>query len=121
MHTQFNLYPDTLGYTPGAYTPGYPTRPGDTTYRPGSSTYPPTTRTDSVRAIPRNLDSLVYTPPPRPDTGRRTVFQKDTASRLIRRDTVGRPDTLLRRPRVDTIRVKPDTIRPRVDTVRYHR
>jgi penicillin-binding protein 1A len=120
VHTQYNLYPDTLGvYPPGNYPPGYPPRPTDTTYRPGSGTYYPSTpRPDSVRAIPRNLDSLVWTAPPRPDTGRRTIFPRDTVTRRIRPDTLTRLDTFIRRPRPDTLRVRPDTIRPRPDTIR---
>ena len=112
VHTQFNLYPDTLGI----YSP----RPGDSTYRSGSGAYLPTPRpSDSARAIPRNLDSVVYSLPPRTDTGRRPVFPRDTITgRPIRRDTIGRTDTFPRRPRPDTLRVKPDTIRPRVDTIR---
>jgi penicillin-binding protein 1A len=126
VHTQFNLYPDTLGvYPPGSSPPGYNPRPVDTSYRSG--VFPQAPRpADSVRAVPRNLDSLVWGTNPRPDTGRRTVFPRDTASRIIRRDTLTRPDTFLRRPRPDSIRprpdtprVKPDTIRPRVDTVRH--
>jgi penicillin-binding protein 1A len=107
VHTQFNLYPDTLG----VYSP----RPGDTTYR---GAYPTPRRNDSVRAVPRNLDSLVYTLPGR-DTTRRSIFPRDSISgRGFKRDTVGRIDTLPRRPRPDTGRAKPDTIRPRVDTIR---
>jgi penicillin-binding protein 1A len=119
VHTQFNLYPDTLGvYPPGSYPPGYTPRPVDTSYRSG--TFPQAPRpADSTRVIPRNLDSLVWgANPSRPDTGRRTVFPRDTASRIIRRDTVTRPDTFLRRPRIDTIRPKPDTLRPKPDTIR---
>lgn len=123
VHTQFNLYPDTLGvYPPGTYPP-YPT---DTSYR-GRTNIPVPQPRDTM---PRNLDSLVWTPPPRPDTIRRTVIPRDTTGRIgggilrdsarrIRPDTLSRPDTFLRRPRPDTIvRPRPDTIRPRPDTIR---
>ena len=109
VHTQFNLYPDTLGLTPG-YVPS----PGDTSYRSGTGLPVPRPR-DS---LPRNYyDSLVYGGrPPRRDTGKTSIFPLDTL-RPIRRDTLTRPDTFLRRPRPDTIiRVRPDT-----DTVRVVR
>jgi penicillin-binding protein 1A len=112
VHNQFSMYPDSLGY----YPPGYTPPPADTSYR-NRGTYLPTPRPgDTTRAIPRNLDSLVWTKP-RTDTGRRTVFPRDTARR-IRPDTIVRPDTFLRRPSPDTVRFKPDTLRPRPDTVR---
>ncbi|MEO5568291.1 MAG: PBP1A family penicillin-binding protein [Gemmatimonadaceae bacterium] len=104
-HTQFGLYPDTLGIYPG-YTP----QPIDTSYR----TRPPTTfRRDT---LPRNLDSAVWTMPRR-DTSRGGIFRRDTVGG-IRRDTIRRPDTLIRRPRPDTIiRPRPDTGRVRPDTI----
>ena len=112
VHNQFSLYPDSLG----SYPPGYTPPPVDTSYR-NRGTYLPTPRpSDTTRTIPRNLDSLVWTKP-RTDTGRRTVFPRDTARR-IRPDTIVRPDTFIRRPRPDTVRFKPDTLRPRPDTVR---
>ena len=120
QHTQFNLYPDTLGtYPPGsAYPPGttypYSNAPVDTSYR-GRSNISVPRPSDTVPR--RNLDSLVWTTP-RPDTTRRTVFPRDTARR-IRPDTLTRPDTFIRRPRPDTVRPRPDTlVRPRPDTIR---
>jgi hypothetical protein len=122
VHTQFGLYPDTLGnYPPGYYPPSYTP---DTSYRAGGRSNIPAPRPrDSVTT--RNLDSLVWTIPPRQDTGRRTVFPRDTLRRMrpdtiARRDTFlirPRPDTGIRRPRPDTGRVRPDTIRPRPDTL----
>lgn len=118
VHTQFGLYPDTLGnYPPGYYPP-------DTSYRAGSRSNIPMPRPrDSMTT--RNLDSLVWTIPSRRDTGRRTVFQRDTLRPVrpdtgVKRDTFlirPRPDTGIRRPRPDTGRGRPDTIRPRPDTL----
>ncbi|HET9425714.1 MAG TPA: PBP1A family penicillin-binding protein [Gemmatimonadaceae bacterium] len=117
VHTQFGLYPDTLGaYPPGSYPPstypGYTPPPIDTSYRTGGRATRPR---DSMAT--RNLDSLVWTIPRR-DTARSTVFPRDTTSRRIRPDTLVKPDTLIRRPRPDTIRPRPDTTRPRPDTIR---
>jgi hypothetical protein len=118
VHTQFNLYPDTLGTTGTyPYPPGYVPRPIDSSYRSGGTSLPTPRPRDSM---PRNLDSAIWTMPGRPDTGRRTVFPRDTIRR-IRPDSVARPDTFLRRPRIDTVRVKPDTIRPRPDTLSHRK
>jgi penicillin-binding protein 1A len=124
VHTQFNLYPDTLGYPPG-YTP----RPIDTTYRSGASM--PVPRPGDT--VARNIDSIWIIP--KRDSARPSVFPRDTTNYRIRRDTsprirppdtLARPDTFLRRPRPDTIkpvkpdtirRVKPDTIKVKPDTV----
>src|SRR4051812_18222209 len=80
VHTQFNLYPDTLGNYPPGYTPS----PYDTSYRTRANLPTPRPRD----TVPRNLDSLVWTGP-RPDTGRRSVFPRDTIRRI-------RPDTIAR-------------------------
>jgi hypothetical protein len=73
-------------------------------------------------SLPRNLDSLVYGQPPRRDTGKTSVFPRDTLrpirrDSIGRRDTVARPDTLLRRPR--PVRPDTDTVRVRIDTVKH--
>ena len=115
QHTQFNLFPDTLGTYPPGTTYPYPNTPVDTSYRTRSNMPMPVPRPRD--SLPRNLDSAVWTAP-RPDTVGRTVFRRDTL-RPIRPDTVARPDTFLRRPRPDTVRPKPDTLlRPKPDTVR---
>jgi penicillin-binding protein 1A len=118
VHTQFGSYYDTLGvYPPGSY-PGYTPPPIDTSYRTGGQPNMPAPRPRDT-TMTRNLDSLVWTIPPRTDTGRRTVFPRDTISRRIRPDTLVRPDTFMRRPRPDTIvRPRPDTGRVRPDTGR---
>jgi penicillin-binding protein 1A len=122
VHTQFGLYPDTLGTYPYPSNTPYPPGTIDTSYRSRTNIPMPRPR-DTMP--PRNVDSVVWTVP-RPDTSRRTIFPRDTIRR-IRPDTVARPDTFLRRPRPDTIirprpdtivRVRPDTIRPRPDTLK---
>jgi penicillin-binding protein 1A len=119
IHTQFNLYPDTLGaYPPSTYPPGvsvpgsgYNPRPTDTMYRSTTPSNIGTPRPRDTSVFGRPVDTMKLSPV-RVDTIRgRTgsVFQRDTTNRRIRTDTLRKPDTLFR--------VKPDTVRPRIDTV----
>ena len=119
IHTQFGLYPDTLGvYPPSTYPPGvsapgagYNPRPIDTSYRSGTPANISTPRPRDTTVFGRSVDTLKLSPI-RTDTIRgRTgsVFQRDTVNRRIRPDTARRPDTLSR--------IRPDTVRPRIDTV----
>jgi penicillin-binding protein 1A len=122
IHTQFGLYPDTLGvYPPGVTVPGtgYNPRPVDTSYRSTTPANIGTPRPRDTTVFGRPVDTLNLSPV-RMDTIRgRTgsVFQRDTTNRRIRPDTGRRPPDTIFRVRPDTVRPRVDTVRPRIDTV----